>query len=1284
MEIRPLIFLIPVIILAACGGQPPAQPTTTQTTAPSPSPTVTAPTVKGTTVPTAIPSVPSGTLVTTDSVIPTLTPVVVPSPSPQRATPVPTPLPGPTPIPSGPSSTTVPMATLPPTPDASCDSSEDVQVGIERIPFQHLLSIMPQVMLVIMQGDFQGACELLDRLLAEAGVGPASSTDGPMATPVPTPLVPATPSPSPTPGPTATPQAPPVPQPSSRVFGDSRPDDTWPQAFESPDFSRISLSWLENGFTEVRGDFGAIPGGFPVYVVSPNTASAALTQSSPDGSFTTQVAAPPGSWVIVKYDPLGGRWLSTDVLQDPRPTSVNASPGSMAQVPFEPSSISGVPFIMSGTTLPSHIDFTLDGSMTGVFRPGGSVTVSGTATVYVAAGSLDATSGQRLNLNVILVPLFDSQGNARMMANQFFSNILTPTGLPVEHWLGPTLKQAGLQTGTLSPDGSENGLTAPFSFNMPIPPDAASGTYSLWLDTFDFSFAEGSLGGDRPEVNPFMANHALAFPPFEVGAPAQPKLIWTLLTDVISADGSRGTSAVEDGDNFQIANRIATQSHSFIIPQRSRETGQAITYRLEPYLPMVAHGDRYIPNVPNFTFDFPSGSLLVDITRPDGLQETLGPAPFTSANTRTPATSQGALLDNGGGHLAEVFQLATGSGLFDYQFPDYGEYEIQMTGTVEDIYGNSFEGGGTYRVFVAQPLDIEPAVLPMTPLEVGDYLNSGVTLLPGVPATVEVKATLLVESDPGQSVEYVVSGAANRFGTFTAPLDSPRIEMTGPGELLVETTATYTDEAGVLWMAATRWGQVVASPDTTLLAHGRRGRDDTPSSEVKLWFNSAFTGSTAHVNLPYATGDILWQSGDDAARAIITVQDTEGQVEEAILAWNLQGNYNTVGEGVMDDRVRLDELPLAFATANSYNAALVPEEIVSYGYWYAGVQRPGERVREIISDDDVGTAYWRFGETYGLQPGMGIEGDMPNDFKFQFGGAVFRDTTRDLNRYGIYASLWVHLPDDDPIGSRVFPPFQGANGGPSGGPIMTLAGEEIDAFVVPLGVRPGTILEAGDTFSFSAHLAPTLPAQLDVIVTGPGGFSQEISGRANSIGYFYDPGQDFEVATAGVYHVAVTATFDAPTSAGPISPPYPTGTVLGAVESGFDIYVVPQNGPALGTSHPEWSVVRGVVDVPILVEAPDGFSSGTIHYTIAMPGFLLESGEAPLTDGYGMLNYDPVELNLTFPNIDVRHSRVYKDQSNLGLVDTVWINAMLEADDGQFYARQFTLQGPDLYAVDGG
>jgi len=1135
---------------------------------------------------------------------------------------------------------------------------------------------------------------LVVTLIACGGQVPADSTgtQAPTVTseeviqaPTGTPAAGLTPVTTPNPSPTSRPPA--SQQPSAQVFTDSRSDYLWSQATEPPDFSKVSLTWLENGFTEVRGIAGAIPGSFPVYVASPNTGNATLTQAASDGSFSAQVVALPGSWVLVKYDPTYGKLLPADILEDPRPARVNAAPGGLAQVPTEVSSVDGVPFTISGTALPDHIDFTLDGSMVGDLSPGGSVVVSGTATVYVTPDAVVDMTGRRLNLNVFLVPIFDAGGRARMVADQFFSNILTPTGLPVEHWMGPTFGGDSTESGGLTPAGTANKLSATFSLSVPIPSDAPAGVYSLWLDTLDSDSLIGSLGGARPEVNPFLTNHALAFPPFVLGTPAASHLVWTLLTDVISADGSRGVVAAEDAADFQISNRIATQSHQFVIPRKSKSTGQAITYRLEPYLPMVAHGDRYIPNVPNPAFKFPSGALSLEITRPGGEVDIVGPAPFNSAATRTPASSGGVPLDNGGGHLAEVFQLSTGSGLFDYQFPAYGEYTIRMTGFVEDIYGNSYDGGGVYTVFVAEPLDIEPAVLPFTPMEVGDFFNPGVTLLPGVPADVEVKVTLLVESDPGQRVDYLVTGKANRFGAFTPPLGSPRIEMTGEGEFLVETSARYTDPAGVLWMAATRWGQVVASSDTTLLAHGRRGRDDTPSSEVKLWFNDpADLESGAHVNLPYATGDILWQTEDDSARVIITVQDTEGRVEEAIKAWDGLGKYHTQGDHAepipsLDDRARLNELPLGFATAKGFNAALTPEDIVSYGYWYGGVERPGERVREIVSDDDIGTAYWRFGELYGLQPGMGVAGDLPNDFKFQFGGAVFRDTTRALNRYGIYGSLWVHLPENDSIGSRVFPPFQGANGGSDGGPIMTLDGKEIDAFVVPLAVRPGTILETGDTFSFSAHMAPTLPAGVGVSITGPSGFVKTIDGRANAIGYYYDPSQDFQVTVPGVYHVAVTATFDSPTSAGPMSRPYPTGTVLGAVDGGFDLYVVVPDSAGIQTPHPGFSVVKGVTAVPLIVETSGLDSAATVHYTIGMPGFLLEAGTSALTDGWTTITYDPLRLSQTFPNIDTKSSKTFYFPS--GLVDTVWVNALLESEDGGFQARQFTLQGPDLYALDG-
>ena len=210
------------------------------------------------------------------------------------------------------------------------------------------------------------------------------------------------------------------------------------------------------------------------------------------------------------------------------------------------------------------------------------------------------------------------------MANQFFSTILTPTGLPIEHWNGPALNGGLLQTDPLRPVEGTDTLTAPFNFQLEIPEGAADGVYSLWFDTGS-NIEIGSLGGPRPHVNPFMTNHALAFPPFTIGPAASPHLIWTLLTDVPSADGSRGTVSSDNAANFQVANRIATQAHHYVIPRLSKATGQEVTYRLEPYLPMVAHGDRYIPNVPNIAFKFPSGTLTVRVIRPDGTVDALGP-----------------------------------------------------------------------------------------------------------------------------------------------------------------------------------------------------------------------------------------------------------------------------------------------------------------------------------------------------------------------------------------------------------------------------------------------------------------------------------------------------------------------------------------------------------------------------------------------------------------------------------------------------------------------------------
>jgi hypothetical protein len=75
-----------------------------------------------------------------------------------------------------------------------------------------------------------------------------------------------------------------------------------------------------------------------------------------------------------------------------------------------------------------------------------------------------------------------------------------------------------------------------------------------------------------------------------------------------------------------------------------------------------------------------------------------------------------------------------------------------------------------------------------------------------------------------------------------------------------------------------------------------------------------------------------------------------------------------------------------------------------------------------------------------------------------------------------------------------------------------------------------------------------------------------------------------------------------------------------------------------------------------------------------MPGHLLDSGTVYMIDGWARVVYKPVALKKLFPNIDIS-GRI---SGASGLADTVWINVFYESDSGGFYARQFTLQGPDL------
>lgn len=318
----------------------------------------------------------------------------------------------------------------------------------------------------------------------------------------------------------------------------TRPDDFMPQAAVFPSDDKIALVWQGGGITTVTGAPGAIPGAFPVYVASPNSANEVVTAAAADGSFATQIIAPPGAWVTIAYDPTSGQWIFDDP-GDPLKTPINAAPSVLMQVPWTVPAGTGVPFSVAGSSFPARIDFQLAGHLTAGAT---SVSIDGTLRVF----SPQPQEGNTPNLHFLLHRLHNAAGRPRNMANQLGSTILTPTGLPVEHWAGPAIAAQHVTSGPLTAAGADT-WEAPLQFTLPLPPNLPDGVYGLRISSDGIDLA-GPLPGPRREINPFVTNHEIALPPFTVGVPAPPRLALGLLTDAISADGSRGTIALEDTD----------------------------------------------------------------------------------------------------------------------------------------------------------------------------------------------------------------------------------------------------------------------------------------------------------------------------------------------------------------------------------------------------------------------------------------------------------------------------------------------------------------------------------------------------------------------------------------------------------------------------------------------------------------------------------------------------------------------------------------------------------------
>jgi hypothetical protein len=228
-------------------------------------------------------------------------------------------------------------------------------------------------------------------------------------------------------------------------------------------------------------------------------------------------------------------------------------------------------------------------------------------------------------------------------------------------------------------------------------------------------------------------------------------------------------------------------------------------------------------------------------------------------------------------------------------------------------------------------------------------------------------------------------------------------------------------------------------------------------------------------------------------------------------------------------------------------------------------------------------------------------------------------------------------------------------------------------------VRPGSVLEVGDAFSFSGHVAPPLDSRVTVTVTSPSDAVRTIDGHADKVGWFYDPSADFAVDEPGVWTVGVRVVHDRVYQPGGLVPiSHNTGTVLGADEGRYAFYVVEHGAPRLSITSPSPGFLtwpNGLEAVEIEGTVPAGLSTPVVSYTIAMPGFILEQGTVAPDGGRFTVAYDPVALRSDFPNIDLTAPEEWRD----GLSDEVLITLFLADGDGGYRANTVTLFGEEVF-----
>lgn len=831
------------------------------------------------------------------------------------------------------------------------------------------------------------------------------------------------------------------------------------------------------------------------------------------------------------------------------------------------------------------------------------------------------------------VVIDEVQSAAALDTNNGWSNLLTPSGLAIDNVRGDVyLGRAAVPAPQVIQRPGE--LRFGIRFNLTVPPQLPRG---LYVPVFEglaqigdgevFRWQQNGIfgqGGREPQ------RHLDRLPVvLNIGAVDSSRLPMTLLYDHPS-DGSRGILPDEDMGRIALSNRVRFNSQTYTLPPGE--------YPLEPYLlnQMPNAYDR--TSAPLLPLLFPGGRLQAVVTAPDGTRDELADAPIIQNRLSTAALDERTRF--GGQVPVDVFRLVTATLSYQgYTFNQYGRYTINLTGSVEDVSGNRYTGGGAYSLLIAELLDLTPGVLPGTPFTVGDTFFPGGRVQPRFPADVGV--TLTIYPLDGEQQEVTFDMVADAGGYFAPADDVDAFVFDQAGEYIIDYEARYTDAEGRLWAASLRSAGVIAGGESTLIAHGARGINGLDDAIQPPWFSTAvypaleqLSTAPPRPNYPYFAGDVALtpDTRDSGIRAVMQIQDLAGTYADWLLAnvsdQRLSGGLTLERLAVID---ALPPLPVVGGSLTAIGPALLPDLLVNSAYYYASAVRPDVTVRQFVGGqvDDGLPLYWDNDDPLNGQIGAGADGNQRNDYVFLFGGMVLRNAEAGVRTVMPYASLAVTIDSDNPAG--VYPPYRGV-GGPDRNALIILDDNPIDTFFHPTAVQPGQVLPLGAVHVLTGQAGPPLESAITARITAPSGEVRIIEGITNSLGYYYDPSQNFILDETGIWTVELLIT---PMTAGSNGALFdlPVGSVPGVDEMMYRLYVLPEESTPL-----DWSL-NGDVDesynsgtpLNVTVAVPDDWRQTRVRAELTTAAYVMQTTPLQVFATSASFQYNPFTLSEDFP-----------------------------------------------------